>query len=552
MPTLFKLKFRGLTRRVSFAKQPDWQELSNKISGLYCIPQHRVGVTYIDAENEEITLNTEGELQDYYFSSYSLGDTIKFSIQDLTSRNQVQVVSASAGHRNTFGQFIDPEILGIDDWQAINSPPPEEIIGHSSVGSDVRSAFVESTASDGDTAGKGADNTFGVQVGTTIEGTHSEVSEKRISNEEKGKKRAHSVSSSQSLLAGDKHPVHRGGDVVTTESTLEVLEQDVPVIEKEFDRMREFEDPPLPSLEPGDLHTVGNSQSSQSAEDAASASLAQDITSFLSTVSIVISAHPELGDSLRTIVRNVTNGTYWVSHREALSQAAAELQRNTENFAEDSRRVVEEEAGRRVTQALSGVLRIFSQSQDEAPNVQTDRNAQMPKQATEKDTRQVDTANVPPMHDANPELIDPSRPQIPPISGASTTASFGTYFGGRFPFSQGPRSTWHRQWRARAPIPPNFPANGRKRFPAQTLPNSPFGTGTAPFSRNAFELNPGLGPIHKPESSASIERQQLSSTEESKTKVKEAKRIYKGEKERYRRERDEEKDNQKTVKSTGG
>ena len=69
MPTLFKLKFKDLTRRVSFAGQPDWQELSNRISDLFCIPQHQVGVTYIDPENEEITLNTREELQDYYLSS---------------------------------------------------------------------------------------------------------------------------------------------------------------------------------------------------------------------------------------------------------------------------------------------------------------------------------------------------------------------------------------------------------------------------------------------------------------------------------------------------
>jgi len=343
MPTLFKLKFKDLTRRVSFAGQPDWKELSNRISDLFCIPQHQVGVTYIDPENEEITLNTREELQDYYFSSYCPGDTIKFSICDLTSRNQVRLTCTNAGHRNIFNQFIDPEVPGFDDLQAV-------FVGHSSVGNNIQSAFVETVASDEGTAAI-ADNTSGMQVGD--------------SNKQKGKRRAHSVSSLVAVDSGNTYPDpiidinsrlsllrNEGGDTIVAESTPRVPE-------KEFDRMREFEDPPLPSVESVDP------QPSQPAE--ASASLAQDITSFLNTISIIISAHPELRDSFRTIIHNVTNGTYWVSSREALSQAATGIQRNTENFAGKSRRVVEEEAGRRIAQALSGVLRIFSQSRDEHP-----------------------------------------------------------------------------------------------------------------------------------------------------------------------------------------
>jgi len=529
MPTLFKLKFKDLTRRVSFAGQPDWQELSSRISDLYCIPQHQVGVTYIDPENEEITLNTREELQDYYFS-YRPGDTIKFSICDLTSRNQVQLACTNAGHRNNFGQFIDLAIPGLDEWQVVS-------VGNSSVGSNIRSAFVESVFSDEGTAGI-ADNTSGIQVGDG----HSEVGEKCISNEKKGKGRAYSVSLNKSLVAVDSgntysDPIidtnprppllhHEGGDTIFAESTPRVLE-------KEFDRMQEFEDPPLPSLESVEP------QPSQSAQ--ASVSLAQDIASFLNTISVIISAHPELRDSFRTIIRNVTNGTYWVSSREALSQAATGIQRTTENFAEESRRVMEEEAGRRVAQALSGVLRIFSQSRDEAPEAQADENTQMLKQATEKAARQPDTADIPPLHNANPELADLFCQQIPPIQRASTTTGFATYLGRPLPFSQGT----------------GFAANSR--FPTPTTPNSPFGTGifnaephtsfeigTAPFCRSTFECNSGLG-------TECIKRQQRLYAEEMRAKVGEAKRVFGGEKvkaeeERYCWERGERKDN--TVKST--
>lgn len=541
MPTLFKLKFNDLTRRASFAGQPDWQELSNRISDLFCIPQHQVGVTYIDPENEEITLNTREELQDYYFSSYRPGDTIKFSICDLISRNQVRLACTNAGHRNTSSQFIDPEVPGLDDWQAV-------FVGNSSFGNNIRSAFVESVSSDESTAGI-ADNTSGMQV----EDAHSEVAEKCISNKQKGKRRAHSVSSNGSLVAVDSgntypNPIidinsrpsllhNEGGDTIVAESTPRVPE-------KEFDRMREFEDPPLPSVESVDP------QPSQPAE--ASASLAQDITSFLNTISIIISAHPELGDSFRTIIRNVTNGTYWVSSREALSQAATGLQRNTENLAEESRRVVEEEAGRRIAQALSGMLRIFSQSRDEAPEAQANRNAQMLKQTTEKATRQPKAADIPPLHNANPEPTDLFRQQIPPMQGASMTTGFATYSGRPLPSSQGTGPTWG------ASISRNFAANSR--FPTPPTPNSPFGTGilnvahtpfgigTAPFCRNNFECSSGLG-------TECIESQQRLYAEEIRAKVGEVKRVFKAEKvkaeeERYRWERDERKEDRNLVKST--
>lgn len=535
MPTLFKLKFKDLTRRISFDEQPDWKELSTKISDLYHIPQHQVGVTYIDAESEEITLNTGKELQEYYFSSYNPGDTIKFSICDLTSRNPVQLACTDTGHRNTSGQFIDVEIPGLDDWRAV-------FVGHSSVGSNIRSAFVESVASDESTAGI-ADNTSRMQMGDA----HSEAAEKCVSNKQKGKRRAHSVSLNKSLVAVDSgntypnpiinincrpSPLHNeGGDTIVAESIPRVPE-------REFDRMREFEDPPLPSVESVDP------QPSKSTE--ASASLAQDITSFLNTISIIISAHPELGDSFRTIIRNVTNGTYWVSSREALSKAATELQRNTDNFAEESRRVVDEEAGRRVAQALSGVLRVFSQSRHEAPEAQADKNAQMLKQATEKAARQPDTADIPPSHNANPGLTEPFRQQIPPAQGA-----FSTHLDRLLSSSQGTGPTWHR-----GSISRNFAGNSR--FPTPTTPNAPFGTGifdlahtlfgigTAPFCCNTFECNSGLD-------TECIESPQQLYAEEMRAKVGETKRVFKAEKvkaERSRWERDERKDNQKPLKST--
>lgn len=579
MPTHFKLKFDDLTRRVSFAHQPDWQQLSEKISALYSIPQHRVGVTYIDAENEEITLNTEEELQDYYRSSYHPGELIKFSVRDLTSRNRRPPPSADTGIRNTFGQFVDVDIPGIDDWQSVNNIPPlEEILGRTSPRSEARSAFVETVASEEDAVGKEADNTFGLEPGDR--GAQSEASEPRIPFEEKGKERhpyVRSMSSTQSLLAadmGEKHPVHvydvsshsrtttghsfsfdQPGAAIAAESTPRVstqpLGQDTSTPEKQAERTQEFDDPPLPSFDSSASQPPQSTESAQSAQ--ASASLARDVASFLNMVSGVISSHPELGESLRTIVRNTTNGTYWAVHREALSQAAAEFQRSTENLAQESRRTIEEEAGRRVAEALAGVLRIFAQAQ---ATIQPGANAQSSNATNDSTAQQTDR------NDANGQRTEATtQPQTPPMPGAFSSTNFDANFRSSFPFGG------RHHWRTRASLPPNFSLAG---IPGWAMPHgrSPFGPGvlnatgaaatsqSGPASHFPNTFTPTAATDHAPKpdqttpgASTSTESNERLSPQELKAKVEEAKKAYKAEKERYRREREErrkEKEKEKT------
>ena len=97
----------------------------------------------------------------------------------------------------------------------------------------------------------------------------------------------------------------------------------------------------------------------------------------------------------------------------------------------------------------------------------------------------------------------------------------------------------------------NLVANSR--FPTPTTPNSPFGTGilnvahapfgigTAPFCRNTYECNSGLG-------TECIESQQRLYAEEMRAKVGEAKGVFKAEKVKAEEERRDE--SQKPVKST--
>ncbi|KZT02864.1 uncharacterized protein LAESUDRAFT_393456 [Laetiporus sulphureus 93-53] len=56
----------GPIRRIVFTELPSWAELSARIESLYDIPRADIAVSYVDNEDDEITLNSEEELQDLY------------------------------------------------------------------------------------------------------------------------------------------------------------------------------------------------------------------------------------------------------------------------------------------------------------------------------------------------------------------------------------------------------------------------------------------------------------------------------------------------------
>jgi hypothetical protein len=67
MPSLFKFTRDRVTRRVTFpTTNTTWLEIANKIEDLYGTPFDTVGVVYVDAEGDEITISTQEELLDYY------------------------------------------------------------------------------------------------------------------------------------------------------------------------------------------------------------------------------------------------------------------------------------------------------------------------------------------------------------------------------------------------------------------------------------------------------------------------------------------------------
>lgn len=84
--TQFKIsQLNGQTRLVEFPDIPTWEALASKLEPLYAIPSEKVGVTYIDNDNDEITLSSNDELQNFYRRSHLSDKVIKFKIFDLTS-----------------------------------------------------------------------------------------------------------------------------------------------------------------------------------------------------------------------------------------------------------------------------------------------------------------------------------------------------------------------------------------------------------------------------------------------------------------------------------
>ncbi|KAI0724937.1 hypothetical protein C8Q72DRAFT_767676, partial [Fomitopsis betulina] len=54
-----------------------------RIERFYEIPKEHVAVSYVDNEGDEVTMNTETELQDLYSAQPNVSDTIRFVVRDL-------------------------------------------------------------------------------------------------------------------------------------------------------------------------------------------------------------------------------------------------------------------------------------------------------------------------------------------------------------------------------------------------------------------------------------------------------------------------------------
>lgn len=573
MTTHFKLIQReGFTRRLTFPNKPTWRTLAAKIESLYAIPLDKVSVAYVDAEDDEVTLSTQEELDVFYQSSHQPGQVIKFIIQDLTStrvQGSVQFTNpvSNLNIRDTFGgEGFDID----DDWQSL---PPFTGVGGLFVprasGAESSHAFVEVIGSDADIISTQHEPNIDSETDTVQSVTGDRTPEPL----NKGKERAvaDDALSTCSVLAEHtpaKPPVHvydhnsrdkdsisasfghgttstLGTPVLThTESTHKAPTQAPTDRENNTTQdaqtapnsPNEAADPPLPSLESTTPPTT-------------SPSLCNDVAALLTSFMNTVNEHPELAEGVRNIIRNTAGGAYWNTHRQAMSHAAAELTQT----AEEIRRKTEEEAGRNVADALGLMFQALSQtlgpitagSSQATPASPEEGSARLP-------VEQPATANSTPFWYGTPEAnlrSSSNRPSGPVHHHPH--GPFANPWMRRGPFGPA-RGAWSSWYTPAPPMPPPSGTPGRGYGPPPPPPPPPPGPPLPPFASPLLgswepEGSIPLGPLVANSSRANP------TPEESKAKVDAARLRYKAEKERYRQERDErKKERERKVHTTGG
>jgi len=65
----FKFRYNGRTRRADFPESPSWTELAGKLQEMYKISPDQLGVSYVDDDNDEITIESNDELHIFYKST---------------------------------------------------------------------------------------------------------------------------------------------------------------------------------------------------------------------------------------------------------------------------------------------------------------------------------------------------------------------------------------------------------------------------------------------------------------------------------------------------
>ncbi|KAG6837670.1 hypothetical protein H0H93_004946 [Arthromyces matolae] len=559
VPVNFKLiQLNGLTRRLAFSDVPSWSTLAAKIELLFNIPVEKVSVSYTDADNDQVTLSSQEELVDFY-GTHNLGEVIKFTVQDLSTARLQRNFSQSSRNpaRNTFGIF-DIE----DDWQTLPVPTISDLQGIFLPNQSQTHAFLEAVASDAGTV-KGDIHSDGQE--TIISSANSSSGGPFISPFDKGKQREvpdDDVSSTGSVLGEDappKPPVHvfdfqisRTPDPISNSATLQARPRQVDVQEspasdnQETIKVDDPTDPPLPPLP------------TASEIPHASSSFLGDINLLLTNFSSVISAHPELSEGIHNILNNASNGTYWQAHRNAMSQAAQGIARETETAAEGLREA-EAEAARRVAGALGGIFRALSEAMRPAQDNFTPVTPEIPSSSepavnpldangSETAPKAKDTHSHPPddnIFDESPTESSTSHPRnntwMHHGFGRGHRASFPShppFFPHHGPYSARPGS-W-RGWGVPPPPPPSFHHPGPPPPPGQYHPGYPPPHRPTP---PLFPPPPGVYPFATPPApvdTREVSNPALTNTlDELRAQVHEAKARYNAEKEKHRLQRED-------------
>lgn len=344
MTILFKLKCGEEVRRLTLPDLPTWAALSSRLTSLYGIAPDNIGVAYTDSDGDEITLNTQEELLDYYESCHAgqQGQTLRLKVVDLTSLRGVYTTSPKVA------SWVPVE--GEDDWQRLPSlhGVSDLEIFRGSMDLDGTHTFVEVPASDAKVEdppiNKAAEHSSSASTILPLP-RHGKDVELR------------SFDSTASLIddePGEKHPIHirecsnddtliAGAGLSTAGQT--TVKEEVPVAS--FPDTAEAaltgnedqeDDPPLPSI-PSPVP-----------------SLTEDIATLLASLNTAAEANPELLQNLRRIVQNTTSGTYWRTHRDSLHQTVQDMTQSMGVATDEFRRNTEAEAARRISNTLGSLF----------------------------------------------------------------------------------------------------------------------------------------------------------------------------------------------------
>ncbi|KAH9178778.1 hypothetical protein EDB89DRAFT_978450 [Lactarius sanguifluus] len=381
----FKLSIsNGLTRRISFPTRPSWNELAARIQALYNIPLGRLGVSYVDSDGDEVTLSSEEELRDFYdtVDTGQRSQLIKLRVVELSSGRIAEFMAEAttpplrSSIRNTFGG-PNPLVFDMDqDWErlplgGLYIPPLDREV-------DSPHAFVEVVDDEvekdnGSVAGVGGPPIGGANKGKTRDlraFVEDDVSSSTsvIADETPTKPpihvQVHGLRQMNSSTFGSppaaSTPAHES--VTSTPTAL-------PPTLSENSKAHPispslFPDPPTPELGGG-----GPSDPN--------ISLSNDLASLLNSLNSMFVEHPEVGQHLRALLRNVGNGSYWDAQREtvarvaediqrvardaqtAVAMGAQEVQRRAVHEAQQVRQQAQQEAARRVTEAVGNIFRVF-------------------------------------------------------------------------------------------------------------------------------------------------------------------------------------------------
>ncbi|KAG5341588.1 hypothetical protein C0989_009069 [Termitomyces sp. Mn162] len=545
-PVNFKLtELNGLTRRVTFPDKPSWNSLAAKIELLYGIPLEKVSVSYIDVDNDQVTLSSQEELDDFFATLHTNGQAIKFTVQDLPTVRLQRTLSHSSRNpsRNTFGiGAFDIE----DDWQTLPMPPISELQGlfmpNVSTGSQPH-AFLETLDSDAGTLKNEGTAHHENVASSPTSSSNSPV----VVSLDKGKQKAipnNDVSTTGSVLGEDappKPPVHVyvfqtptkpdvafGSPSPPAESTPKVDTQILDIASKD-----DPTDPPLPSIDQ-DTH--------------ASTSFFNDLSSFLTTFSHVIAGHPELSEGIRNILRNTFDGTYWHTHRDALSQTAQNIARDTEMVTEALRRQTEEATRRRVADVLEGIFRTLSETLRSAdanvsPTFNPTTNAQFKDEAKADESVR---ANEAPGASCTPNPPRPfvSEPDSRMLQGPGGWRHRGTPLPRPSPFIP-PRNSFGSRYSPHLPVPPPPPTGSWRRLVPPPPPPPPIPGIHDLGSSLRDHLPRPSGPLFTPTGppppsmEASMPQASKPTPQELRAQVDEAKANYRTWKDKYRLDREE-------------